>query len=320
MSDKQPQENENKRIRFRRMVWLSVRKPLLYLVVGIAVAWGLIFAINKVVDAVTEPIASVTEPIGNAIGKGVEAIDTAAENAAKTLERGTATQRWELTQVEPVGDLKFAPVECPAIADVQVKIVMQEVHGRLIFGTDTDTFTGTVPVHVRPCLYLDAVTVSPDQKTITVDASRMHFDPDPRAVEFMTAYLLNRNPGDESGIERLAESGWLPFVGIFQGLINDPERTEISGIMIALGESAAANSACIDAMWEGVREFTIRFYEEQAARQGVHDVTVKVVGEPDLYQNQHLLDDLLAAAKERGIELEIDHQDVLGTCEINIEQ
>lgn len=324
MSENNESKTESK---IGRLVRRRILGWLLVAILAFALVWGVALGISRMVEGtismVTRPVAAVVDVLAGLGNGAVDVVDTAAENAVESLEKGTQTQSWELVQVEPIGDLYFDPVECPARAEVNVLVTLKEVHGRLVFGTDSDTFRGVVPVTVRPCIYLDAVSVSPDGKVITVDASKMHFDPDPHAVEFMIAYLANRNPGNESGLERLIESGWmswLPVVGLLQGTLNDPERTEISGILIALGESAAANSACISEMWEGVKAFTVRFYEEQAARQHRSDVIVRVIGEPDVFQNDHLLESLLEAARAREIDIDATFEDIGDSCTINYEQ
>lgn len=296
-----------------------IAKRILIGVAAIAVLWGANLGISWIVETVTKPITNITDAVGGFVEGTAEIVDEAAGNAADTLERPTETRTWTLTQVEPVGDLEYSAIECASLARVSVNVTLVEVHGRAIFWTDSDTFSGAVPVKVRPCLYLDAVEASVDGSTIIVDLSKMHFEPDPEAVEFMIEYLKNPNPGNESGTEQLLESGWLPF-GMLQGLFQDPERTEISGILIAIGESAAANSTCISEMLEGVKEHAIRFYEEQAARQGRNDVTVTVVGTPDIYQNDYLLDSLLDAATSPEVDIDVQFEDAANTCEITFDE
>ena len=318
MSQTEP-ENNKKDLLKQLLIRGAKRAGLTVLIAGVLI-WGISFLIGKVTDAVSEPIERVTRPIGQGIEKVGEAIDKGAENFVETVaEPQVRTRSWELSEVDVIGDLHYDPIECPALAEVVVNATLVETHGRAIFFTDSDTFKAAVPVKVRPCIYLDAVSESADGTVITVDLSQMHFEPDPEAVLFMSDYLKNDNPGNEGGIERLAESGWMaPFLGMFQGLVVDPERTEISGLLIAIGESAAANSTCISAMLDGVREYTIQFYQDQAARQG-REVEVKLIGEPDIYQNEYLMETLLEAAAEKGVDFDVKFADVSGTCEISFQ-
>ena len=315
MSRNQP-EQENKET-LKQKVIDRAKKGAIILVAALVVLWSVprfvSWIAGELTDPITEPIGKVVQGIGNVVDQG-------AENLVETvMDPIVRTRSYELTYVDVVGDLVYDPIECPALASVTVQATLVETHGRAIFFTDSDTFSASVPVKVRPCLYLDAVSESMDGKTVIVDLSKMHFEPDPEAVLFMSEYLKNDNPGNESGVERLVESGWMaPFFGIFQGLMQDPERTEISGLLIAIGESAAANSVCIEAMMEGVREYTVPFYQEQAARQG-RDVQVKLVGKPDLYQNDHLLEMLLQAIADSDIEIDVAFRDIPNTCDISFE-
>jgi hypothetical protein len=288
--------------------WMRIGKRVAIGIVILLVALG----IKSLYDNVTAPLDSAKEFVGD-VGEYVAQM---GENAADTVEHGTATHTYELQQAKGLFNYTYSPMECFSEGRGTVSVTISETHTRAFFWTDTDTFSGEVPVVVIPCLYLDAVTVSPNGKTITVDASKIHFRPDPEATAFMVEYLQDPNPSNEGGWERFAESGWMPIVNSLQGLFQDPDHDEMSGLMIALAESVAANSTCIEEAWKGVEAHVVKFYEDQNARQHGDGVTVTIVGEPDLFQNAHLFESLVAAMTGPEQTIDVVYEDVAGTCEI----